>query len=253
MDNKYIYSDKLTNSANEALNKIIAEFREKVLEQAFLNSKQKDTAEKEISLSDILEAYSVLFDKMTNRQKADNRRKRMSFLIISSGIIYAFIGLIIYIFQNKEFNIENDLGIIIAILGVFMSLMGFFYQQTLNKRILLGSSDPLKSTSVDFETSEFELVKKWQAIEQLTSKLMKQKGYSENEAKSFNSLNNFLAIELYDKGKYASLKDLLTTRNRILHEGYKPDKNKMIDLIKKSNEIIDYLERKVENTMHSKK
>lgn len=250
MDNKDIYSEKLTNSAKEALNDIIAEFKDKVIEQAVIRAKQKDTADKEISLSDIMEAYSVLFEKKTNKQKEDLRRKRMSFVIIASGITYAFAGLIIYIFQNKEFSIQNDLGIIIAIMGVFFALFGFFYQQVLNKRILFGNNISLKSLNVEFETNELELIKKWQAIEQLTSKLMKQKGFSDNEAKSFNSLIKFLSHEL-NVNQAMTVKELLTSRNRILHEAYKPEKSKKTELVKKSNEIIDILESKVESTLHN--
>jgi ABC-type multidrug transport system fused ATPase/permease subunit len=251
-NNKNIYSDKLTNSANEALKDIMSEFKEKLLEQAYLKAKEKDTAEKEISLSDIMEAYSQLLEKKFYKQREEAKKKKFSFLVIFSGIIYALAGLIIYIFQIREFSIVNNLGITIAILGVFLALTGLFYQQLLNKKILSEQLFSFKGLASEFDSNEFELVKKWQAIEQLTSKLMIQKGYSDNEAKSFNSLIKFLSFVLNDIEKEKTVRNLLMTRNKILHESYTPDKNLKSDLTKKSNDIIDLLENKLEITMSNK-
>ena len=60
MDNNI--TNKLTSSAQEALNEITEEIKNKIVEQAFENARLKGTSDKEISLSYILNAKEKLFN-----------------------------------------------------------------------------------------------------------------------------------------------------------------------------------------------
>ena len=89
MDNNI--TNKLTSSAQEALNEITEEIKNKIVEQAFENARLKGTSDKEISLSDILNAKEKLFNEKRRRDYYEYRKKRFTYLIGISGLIYAII------------------------------------------------------------------------------------------------------------------------------------------------------------------
>ena len=95
-----------------------------------------------------------------------------------------------------------------------------------------------------YESDDFELVKKWQVIEKLTRKLMIKNGIDKNKSISFNYILEYL-YSLIGNEEFHKLRDLLRARNLILHENYKLEKNKKNDLLKFSSKIIDLLEDKL--------
>jgi len=245
MDNNI--KNKLTDSAKEALNDISQEVIIRILEEAHRIAQMKETADKEISLSDILGAKEKILNERVRLEKSEYRRKRMSYLIGITGAMYAIIGLFIYVFQNKDFNISSDIGLIIAATGITFSFFGLFYQQFYSKLLL---SRNVKEGQYD--SDDFDLVKKWQVIEKLTRVLMIKNGIDENKSNSFNYIINYLDELVNDKNQSNKLRTLLKSRNLILHDNYKLEKGEKNDLLKFSSEIIDLLEEnlKKHSTQH---
>lgn len=243
MDNNI--TNKLTSSAQEALNEITEEIKNKIVEQAFENARLKGTSDKEISLSDILNAKEKLFNEKRRRDYYEYRKKRFTYLIGISGLIYAIIGLFIYVFQNKEFNLSSDIGLIIAAVGITMSIFVIFYQQLLSKRFIIPSIKSMTDLNLNIEGNDYDIVKKWQIIEKMARELMVKNGYDENKSNSFSLILNFLDKEIESNEQKNRLRELLKTRNLILHEDLRLERSVKTSLIKFSDEIIDLLDRKL--------
>ena len=143
MDNNIL--NKLTNSAKDALENTSQEILNLILEEAYNIAQRKKTADKEISLSDILDARDRILTEKIRSEKNEYKKKRMSYLLGLTGATYATIGLVIYIYQNKNFNLSSDIGLIIAAVGIIFSLVAFFYQQFYSRVVVSKSIKDSKS------------------------------------------------------------------------------------------------------------
>lgn len=218
MINENIYN-KLTPSAKEALSELTEEFREELLLKALTIAQERDTANKEISLRDILEAKQPS-GKLLENEKYEFKRKRMTLLISFSGAVYAIAGILIYLFQNKKFALENDLGLIIAVIGILLSLIGFLYGQIISKRYLFTKTSTTTSTFT--RSSDYEIVKRWHIIETLARQFMTEDDQREAKNNSVGFLIRFLSHKVArDEKEFLQIRELLQTRNKILHEEYK--------------------------------
>jgi VIT1/CCC1 family predicted Fe2+/Mn2+ transporter len=241
MDKNYIYDEKLTPSAREALNDTMIELHEMLLSKANSVAQKGQTADKEISLRDILEAKDSLFKAKLDKEKADFRRKRMMTLISLTGALYSIIGIVVYVYQNRDFAIEKNLGLIIILTGIMTIFMGFVYSLLIARK----NEEKQKEVDTDFRNSDndFEVIKRWQIIEKLGSNLMRQRGYSNNESKSINDILKFLSMELQSDRLYMEMRELLSIRNRILHEGHDLSRNEKQFYLDKADKIIELLEK----------
>ncbi len=239
MDKNYIY-EKLTPSAKEALNETIQELHDLLISRANSIAQKGQTADKEISLRDIIEAKESLFKAKLDKEKSDYRRKRMMTLISLTGALYSIIGIFVYIYQNQDFVLEKNLGLIIILTGIMTIFVGFVYFQLSRK-----SDEKSKDLDMDYSSSDsdFDIIKRWQIIEKLGSNLMRQRGFSNNESKSINDILKFLSFELKDEMLYIEMRELLSIRNRILHEGYELTRNEKQLYLNKAEKIIELLEK----------
>ena len=246
MDNNIL--NKLTNSAKDALENTSQEILNLILEEAYNIAQRKKTADKEISLSDILDARDRILTEKIRSEKNEYKKKRMSYLLGLTGATYATIGLVIYIYQNKNFNLSSDIGLIIAAVGIIFSLVAFFYQQFYSRVVVSKSIKDSKSYDEDFV-----IVKNWQIIENLTRELMIKTGFDENKSSSFTYLINFLDKLILDENKRNKLRLLLKSRNLILHENYQLSRNERLDLLDFSYETIGFLEENIKQTSQFRK
>ena len=232
--------EKLTPSAREAINELTEEFRENLMSKAFMIAQERETSNKEISLRDILEAKQP-FGKLMEKEKDEYRKKRWTVLISFSGAIYAVAGILIYLFQNNKFSIENDLGLIIAIIGILFSLIGFLYGQLISKRYLF--SKTVSRTPTFSDSSDYEIVKRWQVIETLAKQLMTEADQKESKNNSVGFLIRFLSHKVAKNEKeFLKIRELLQTRNKILHEQFKVNELQRNEFLTFANELIERLE-----------
>ena len=161
-------------------------------------------------------------------------------IISLSGALYSVIGIFVYIYQNQNFALEKNLGLVIALTGIITIFAGFAYTQLLTRRL----EEKQLDNDTDYKNSEndFEIIKRWQIIEKLGSNLMRQKGFSVNESRSINDILKFLSSELRDDRLYMEMRELLSIRNKILHEGYDLGRHEKQMYIDKANKIIELLE-----------
>jgi len=238
MINENLYS-KLTTSAKDALNELTEEFKETLLEKAHNIAEDRGTGEKEIALRDIIEAQRPI-STSTDLDKTEYRKKRWTLLISLSGAVYAGGGILIYLYQNKKISVENDIGLIIAIVGILLSLIAFFYGQLVSKKYMssINSKSYLKSISRDYE-----IVKRWQIIEELAKKNMSPTDKNEFKSNSVSFLIRFLSHKVAkDEDEFLKIRKLLQIRNKIIHEGYRMNENERMELLNFSDELIKRLE-----------
>lgn len=241
MNNDNIYS-KLTPSAKEAITELTEDYRNSLIEKAFTIAKERNTSNKEISLRDILEAQQPSQQAIDKQKYIDYRRKRWTMLISFSGAIYAIGGILIYLFQNKKFSIETDLGLIIAIVGILLTLVAFLYGQLLSKRQFL--TNTITTTNSYSNMDSYDIVKRWQIIEQLTTSIMKAKNVSDSKSNSVNQVIRYLTDNFTTSEKeFMTIRELLQTRNKILHEGYNLSDNEKKQYIEIADNLIEKLER----------
>lgn len=237
---KSIY-DKLTKSAEIAFEETTIEIAEMILEKAYKNANLKNTADKEISLRDIIEAKEEILFKKNDLSNLESRKKSLTLILSMSGALYAVFGIIFYLYQNKKFDTTKDLGLIIAALGILISIIGFYYSQLILKRKVEIIKD---NTITERDNSEFEIVRRWQTIEKLGTDLMLQDGISDNKARSFNYILNYLSEKLLDNSKTDSLKKLLMARNQVVHSDNNLTKFEIEEMLKTADQIIDELENR---------
>jgi hypothetical protein len=237
---KNVYN-KLTESARIALDETSKEILEMILEKAYQNANVKNTADKEISLRDIIEAKEEILFKRMDVNKQESRKKRFTLMLSMTGALYSVFGILFYLYQNKNFDTTKDLGLIIAALGILISIVAFYYSQLLTRRKVEIIKD---NTVTERNNSEFEIVRRWQTIEKLGTELMLKDGISDNKARSFNYILNYLSEKVLDNSKTDSIKKLLIARNQVVHSGINLTKFEIEEMIRTADQIIDELERR---------
>lgn len=238
MINDTIYS-KLTPSAKEALNELSEEYKSLLLERAHKIAEERETAGKEISLRDILEAQKTT-QTPHEADKYDYKKRRWTLLLSLSGAVYAAAGILIYLYQNKKFNSENDIGLIIAVVGILVTLIAFLYGQLTTRRYnsLFGHKDYLRANYKDYE-----IVKRWQLIEELAKKSMSPIDKSDFQSDSVSFLIRLLSHKVAkNEEEFLKIRELLQVRNKIIHEGYHMNERQRKELLNFSDELIQRLE-----------
>lgn len=237
---KNIYN-KLTDSARNALEETSKEFVDMIIEKAYQNASVKNTADKEISLRDIIEAKEEILYRKSDLNKQDSRKKRLTLMLSMTGALYSVLGILFYLYQNKNFDTTKDLGLIIAALGILISIVAFYYSQLLTRRKVEIIKD---NTVTERDNSEFEIVRRWQTIEKLGTELMLKDGISDNKARSFNYILSYLSEKLLDNSKTDNIRKLLMARNQVVHSGINLTKVEIDEMIKTADQIIDELEKR---------
>lgn len=238
-NNKY---SKLTDSAKIALEQTVQELTEMILEKAYYNAEINKTADKEISFRDIIDAKEDILSQKNTLPKYGYKRRRLSLTISMSGALYAIFGVILYLYQNNIFDTTKDLGLVIAALGILISATGFFYTQLISTR---GLNIQKNQETVEKTNIEYEIVKKWQKIEKLGTELMLKRGISDNRAKSFSYILDFISKELSGTIKTDNLKKLLTARNQVVHNNAMLSKTEIEDIITLADEVINELDKQL--------
>lgn len=238
-----IYS-KLTPSAKEALDEFVEEYKSKLLEKAYFIAEERNTANKEISLRDIIETHQASLKTYQDKAKyLEYKRRRWVMMLTFSGAIYAVGGLLIYLFQNKKFSIESDLGLLVAIIGILISLVAFLYGQLISKK----SYDFYTKKSEIIEDN-YDIVKRWQIIENLAKKIMTETDKNELSSNSVGFIIRFLSHKVAKNEKeFLKIRELLQLRNKILHSNYELSKSERIEFLNFADEIIERLEYSKDN------
>ena len=240
MNNKDL-SKYITPAAKEALDNAVEDYKDSILEKAYSNSQESPSGNPEISLRDILEAINNESFKRKRNDYLEYKRKRLISLIALSGAVYSLAGVLIYLFQNKKFTIETDLGLIIAITGIIVSFTAFIYNQYFGiKRRLVSEYKDFKD--INNINPDYKIVERWQTIEKLVSKAFDNNNIDARK-RSFNMILEYLFGIIDNQDEKDKIKELLNIRNMILHESYQLSESKRSNILSFADDLITKLEK----------
>lgn len=240
--NKNPYS-KLTPSAKNELNKIADEFKNKLLEKAFLIATERNTAGREISLRDILEAQQPSDWLNESFEYYEYKKRRRIIIILISGALYTISGILIYLYQNNLFSIKNEIGLTISLIGIIVSIFAFIYYQFSMRRISYFNNNTSIQKSYRSPSYNFEIVKRWQMIEELAKSSMSQEEQNSISSNSVSYLIRFLSHKIAkDEDDFQKIRELLQLRNKIVHEQYRPNSKENTEFLNFSEDLINRLE-----------
>lgn len=237
-----ILYDSLTKSAKNALDDILNEYRDNLLEEAYQNSSNTDSGNenKEISVKDVYNAQEIIERNYKNTHSRINKRKRMLFSFAFSGAIYIMIGAIIFLVQNYSFDIQKGIGPFISLMGFFLTVFSVF----LYKLNDMKENDRKKGLTImrNYYVDDFMVVRLWTQIERLGQKMMRLDNF-ETDRSNVSSVIAYLNSILTETGDRIKLKDILQTRNEIAHSTTKHSKAKIEEIIATENLFIERLEK----------
>lgn len=233
---------RLTPSAQRAIDELTDTYKKSLIEQAFQNAKSRGTADKEISLTDIIESQRGFLTEASHQtklkeQQSDYKRKRVYVLLTLVGSLYTIAGIGLYIFQNKSFALEDNVGLLTAAVGVITIIMSF----TLNQLSLIKRINPKKASELE-NIDDYDIVRRWQLIEHLTLEIMKERNLVNQKSNPVSQVMGYLKDHTALQGNENSIQALLHIRNKILHEGYVLTADEKKHFKNLADEIIKRLE-----------
>ena len=211
-------NESMTNSAKYALDDILHEYRENLLEEAYMYSSSDKHGNKEISLKDIYYAKDRIERSLINNQPQQNKKKRFYYILALSGIMYSMIGAIIFIIQNSVFDIQKDLGIILSVVGLFITI----YSYILYKLKDQSENNQYKELYLlrHHHVDDFLVVKLWAQIEKLGLQLMSIDNY-EAERRNITSIISYLNLIFETPGDNIKLKEIKRKKEKLSFGNHK--------------------------------
>lgn len=234
-----IYNN-LTVSAKYGLDNILQDYKKALLEEAYMLTKNR-----EISLSDVLEAKERLKNEIPDVIYQRNLMTRKYLILALSGFIYTIIGLVVVIVLQPSIfsyirNMENIgdniayVGVILASMGSLLTIMFMYksHKQNLYMR-----------KNLYHYMNEVLVVQLWSQIESIVHHL--------NNVDNDNSKQNISQVIDYLENTFDAaidIKKILQVRNKIAH-GISPYPPQEIeDVISMENQIVN----KLESLLHRK-
>lgn len=245
MENTTNYTDKLSNSAKEELDKINRELSQIVLDKAYNYSMESNSFGKEISLSNLIDAKNDLLGKNSENNLEFLRVVKNGLRYTYTGALIIFMGVITFIlfeYLSKSPTLFDRISMtVFFVVGIIFLIMGFVgLTLILNKREREIKNNIFKT---DYRFNS-KIVKKWSLIEYLTTEIMIKNGISNEEAKSIGAIIKYIDKLLTNEKEKEELRKLLFIRNKIIHEGYGLTMEEEVELIKIANNIILILDKK---------
>lgn len=154
-------------NAQDLLEKGLVDVREVLLNIAYLNSEKR--GDSQILESDV----EVALEKVLKTKDAiskENRIRKWLKIWALSGMLYSFIGVFVFVVQNMRFDPSKQLGLLIIGLGMTLSVFSIFALSMLNHSRWL-----YKLSTDETGIDQFQVVRKWNEIEQLLVSTMKIK------------------------------------------------------------------------------
>lgn len=228
-------NNKLTDSAKCGLENILREYKERLIEEAYMYSAYTRKGEMVISLEDLIAAKERIHNETPTVSLRMNRKKRLFFLMAIAGIAYTIMGLVLFVMQNyTSFNIHTDLGVVCAFISSVFSGFSIFFiiksnnTEDLNTKLIHMHSNLQKAIVLQL----------WAQIESLAKHLMSIDKI-ETKGQSISHVINYLESVL---GESIEIQSILRIRNAIAHGMSNHSKQTMEEIIEMENQIIHKLE-----------
>ena len=230
---------KMTPSATEMLAETISEFNDLLIERANFRAKENRSPNLEISLQDVLEAKYEIFSNQEVRllQQESTQMKRS---ITASGTLIALIGILYFLYENSDFSYNGKMGLLLCFSGVFSIIIGnlliYLLKKPIDKNIQNGMYN------YQYSNKDYEVIQKWYLIEKLSKNIMAKEYSIPPESITMSALINFISNEAQKMDIDLGMKEILSTRNKIVHEDYELDDKERSEYLHEAEVIIQVLE-----------
>lgn len=215
-------NNNLSEWANKALNTIIEDYRNSILDIVNSFTENNSLKKREISVEDIFKAKEDV-DRFSVRKYLDtvqNRRKRLarfvgfySIVALVAGILLFFLGKPYYGFSHWG---ETDMIAFALVCSGFVLAFFSLYLVRLSNRKIGASIAPIKLSRYSYLDKKYVVVTLWSLIEQMGMQVMSTDSNKSSNDKSVSSVIDYLFSILKPDSKY-DLKTILEARTMIVH------------------------------------
>lgn len=227
--NKY----NLDAITNEYVNDCVSNFRMDLLHEAYLISiKSKD---KNITQHTVDEAlFRIRKNENSTTRRVDYKYKKLASYGVLIGLLYTLCGCIIFVVQNTAFRPEKDLGQMVMVIGLSVSVIFSAWNILINKARQMSLSD----SSVRSQ-HQYLVIHKWIKIESLVN------SFTPIEVSTIQNL--LPKLQDICKGVVSAddISTVLYVRNKILHENGKVSDLEVEMAVRIENLIISKLQQVV--------
>lgn len=247
MNNKNL-ENKLTTSAKEALDELIHNYRKHILIEASQETSRYSGDVEEISVRDILTSVEKIDKRISTSTSVKSKRSmmlRLFRLFGVMGIIYAIggFGYLAYQTLNIQWDYQETIGVTFGIIGVLMALGSYLYIKVY--------SEKYSDIKVEFQPirPEYEgtmlVVQKWRDIElAIRNVITIEYGESYAEKPLSVLLEELVNSDIISGDEYRELRNLLSSRNAILHDGRVMNDKELRSMLLYSDQLLRKLESK---------
>lgn len=233
---------KLTPAARQVFEELERDFRNQLLRSASKSAASLSGEVQEISVKDLLNALDTI--RLSRQKQVNTRIFNFGKQLVVLGLVISFFAVInsLYFLVGFWTRSESELGVLI---GLATSLYGFMFQYVAEHPRILRLFSLEKATPVDSENernSTLLFMEKWREIE-LKMKAKASENYGESKANlPLSTLaKNFRNQRILTDQDLKLFDELLSVRNKIVHEGFAPDKVVSLSVINRADKLLNKL------------
>ena len=214
-------NNNLSEWANNALNTIVEDYRNSILEIANTFTKENSKTKLEVSVEDVFKAKERV-DRFSARKffnTVQNRRKRLARLVGLYGIVALVFGILIYFLGDssafRHWSETDRIAFALACSGFILVILSIFLVRNTNRKVD-ASIVPTKLSRYSYLDKTYVVVTLWSLIEQMGMQVMTADSNKSSNEKSVSSVIDYLFSILKPDSKY-DLKSILEARTMIVH------------------------------------
>jgi len=196
----------------------------------------------DLSISELLRLDAEVKKPLLDKRR--DKRKRMSYMIVFTGMVYAFAGMGIFLFyflrERMYFGGIELVSLAIAFTGILISSMSMIIPQIMPTRPYSQTKYSRKEKS-EQSLIEHNIISIWRDIEGITSELTDIKTAVRKSSPIDTLEANGLITKTDDVG---TLRKLLSLRNKVVHHSIENvDYDEAAEIIEKCAVIIETLKK----------
>ncbi|MBK5260956.1 MAG: hypothetical protein JJE17_00095 [Peptostreptococcaceae bacterium] len=226
MDSKY--TKYMDNSTKLLLEELSEEYSERIIE--YIVDIKRISIE-DIKMRDIVQADENLMRNIDRRSENKERYKR---LLTGMGMLYAFLGVSLIIFDNYRFDFSQltQFGLIITMAGLLISIMSYGISS-----LKVFERNSRKNRSTRISDNNIIFISNWSVLENEARNLLITRGTQEitNIRHLFEELHK---IKIFNDDDLNEVLNLIRMRNKLVHS---VEGNYSNEEIRESLNKIDYL------------
>jgi len=231
---------KLTPAAKEAIDELMDEYRSQILIGARASANQLGEV-REISLHDVLVSLNRV--QLRARRPSNNVLYRLAAIYLVLGLLFGAGGLVGFVYPRlvQGVTLREQLPLMLSVVGLLVAALSYTYLQFASARYfgLPVPSSPDKSGSIEGTAT---YLSHWRDLElALREAAATRMGESAASAPISALLNRLLHYGLFSDADAHRVRDLLSLRNGIVHEGRFLDPSHLKTALRDAEQITSRL------------